>query len=273
MAVPVRSELAAVVAGLDARRLGAMERALDRCRQRVTDLCRALPRPDAILAERRQRLDLATTRLARPDRIVAERRHALDRAAARLAPALRAPIEAGRLKLVRTAARLSRPDRLIAERRHALERTAARLALALRGREQRARIGLMQAGSRLAPGRLRERVERAIERLEARGSRSRPAVERALRARAERLAASARVLRSLGPNETLARGFAIVRDAEGRVVPRAAAVGPGAAMDLQFADGHVAATAAGRPAEAPARADPGPRRRERRRDERQGTLF
>jgi exodeoxyribonuclease VII large subunit len=41
----------------------------------------------------------------------------------------------------------------------------------------------------------------------------------------------------------LTRGFALVRDEQGHAVHAAAAVGPGARLDLEFADGRVAATA------------------------------
>jgi exodeoxyribonuclease VII large subunit len=53
----------------------------------------------------------------------------------------------------------------------------------------------------------------------------------------------------------LARGFALVRDEQGRAVRAAAGVGPGARLDLEFSDGRVGATAdADRPAaKAPAK--------------------
>jgi exodeoxyribonuclease VII large subunit len=41
----------------------------------------------------------------------------------------------------------------------------------------------------------------------------------------------------------LTRGFALVRDEQGRAVHAAAAIGPGARLNLEFADGRVAATA------------------------------
>jgi exodeoxyribonuclease VII large subunit len=275
MAVPVRAELAAVVAGLEARRLRALDRALERGRRRLSDLGRALPRAEALLAERRQRLDVATARLARPDRLLAERRHALARHAGRLAPALRHSLAEGQLHLGRTAARLRRPDGVLAERRHALERLAARLGPALSGREQRARIATMQVAGRLVPRRLAERLGRTSDRLAARGDRLAPAAARVLRARGDRLAGAARMLRTLGYTATLARGFAVVRDAEGRMLPRADRVGPGAALDLQFADGHVAATAAGGGAPPPPTPATRPRRGggRGRHDEKQGTLF
>jgi exodeoxyribonuclease VII large subunit len=44
-----------------------------------------------------------------------------------------------------------------------------------------------------------------------------------------------------GPEKTLGRGFAIVRDAAGRPLTRAAQCAPGAAIDIQFGDGRIAA--------------------------------
>jgi exodeoxyribonuclease VII large subunit len=57
------------------------------------------------------------------------------------------------------------------------------------------------------------------------------------------------LLGALSYRSVLTRGFALVRDQQGHAVRAAAGIGPGARLDLEFADGHVAATAdAGRPA-------------------------
>ena len=49
----------------------------------------------------------------------------------------------------------------------------------------------------------------------------------------------------------LARGFALVRDGAGNPLVRAAAVAPGTALSIEFADGRVGATADGGPPERP----------------------
>jgi exodeoxyribonuclease VII large subunit len=60
----------------------------------------------------------------------------------------------------------------------------------------------------------------------------------------------------------LARGFALVRDQQGHAVHAATAIGPGAHLSIEFADGHVGATAdADRPPattapSSPAKAEP-----------------
>jgi exodeoxyribonuclease VII large subunit len=62
-----------------------------------------------------------------------------------------------------------------------------------------------------------------------------------------RLYSQAKLLETLGYHNVLARGFALVRDAEGVMVRRVAEVKPGAALDIEFADGHVGAHADARP--------------------------
>ena len=130
MAVPVRGELVALVADLHARRLRAMTDGLERRRQRLSDLARALPRPAQLLAERRQRLDLAAARLPKPDAMVADKRQKLGLAANRLGPALRNHAQTARLRLTRATSGLV-PERLserIAQRRERLSERAERLA-------------------------------------------------------------------------------------------------------------------------------------------------
>ena len=54
---------------------------------------------------------------------------------------------------------------------------------------------------------------------------------------------------ALSYRSVLARGFALVRDEAGHPLHAAAQVGPGARLEIEFADGRVAATAdADRPA-------------------------
>jgi exodeoxyribonuclease VII large subunit len=64
-----------------------------------------------------------------------------------------------------------------------------------------------------------------------------------------RVGHSGQLLAALSYRSVLARGFALVRDEKGHAVRAAASVGPSARLDLEFADGRVAATAeADRPA-------------------------
>ena len=54
-----------------------------------------------------------------------------------------------------------------------------------------------------------------------------------------------RLLAAFSYQGVLARGFALVRDPAGSPLRSAAAINPGQALDIEFADGRVAATATG----------------------------
>ena len=84
----------------------------------------------------------------------------------------------------------------------------------------------------------------------------------------ERLDARTQLLNSLDYHNVLARGFALTRDAEGRMLRRAAEVNAGERLDIEFADGHVSAEAEGGDHKAATRP-----KRARVRDEKQGTLL
>jgi exodeoxyribonuclease VII large subunit len=58
---------------------------------------------------------------------------------------------------------------------------------------------------------------------------------------AGRLAAGAAALAHLDPTRVLARGYAVVRDSEGKALRGSAGLSPGAALDITLATGGVAA--------------------------------
>ncbi|MBV1704565.1 MAG: exodeoxyribonuclease VII large subunit, partial [Hyphomicrobiales bacterium] len=73
------------------------------------------------------------------------------------------------------------------------------------------------------------------------GSRLRAAAARLVADRRLRVQALGRALNSLGHRGTLARGYALVRDANGRPLRAAAGVAAGAAIGIEFSDGALAA--------------------------------
>jgi exodeoxyribonuclease VII large subunit len=201
MAVPVRLDLLAAVAGLEERRRAALARGLGQRGQRLRDLARGLPRPDALVAERAQRLDGLGARLPRALVALARDRHlALSRGSAgRFGPGL--------------------------------------LAVGNEMRRQR----LLRAGLGLRPEGMARGLARLRERLDARAARLLRAGSQLARHDRARLDGLARTLLSLGPAAVLARGFALVRDERGAVVTRAAAAQGAPALELEFADGRVRA--------------------------------
>ncbi|MGG5888381.1 exodeoxyribonuclease VII large subunit [Falsiroseomonas sp. HC035] len=114
----------------------------------------------------------------------------------------------------------------------------------------RAAIAARRATLALLEGRKGAAFARQVQR--ARGARAVQAFSVAplaglLREKASRLAGLAARLEAGSYQSVLARGFSLVRDAEGHALTRAAQVGPGQKLAIAFADGEVAATADGPP--------------------------
>ncbi len=226
-AVPVRLDLLNWLRGQEAVLSRGMTQALTLRRQRLGDLGRALPRPEALLDTARQRLDLA---------------------ALNLAPALRHHIGNARSRADRAAADL-RPglDRAVAQKRLTLSQRAARLspaALTRLTREAHARLA-REAG-RLDPARQNQRLADASNRLSEVSARFDRAASANLTAQRTRLDALARLHQTLGYTETLKRGYAVIR-AEDRPVTQKDQAATHPNLEIEFADGRLSVTPAGMP--------------------------
>jgi len=159
------------------------------------------------------------------------------------------------------AARLPSARTLIGLAAQRVDDLAERLPGALTGRASRLALRLDNAGARLRPALLSGRVEMAEQRLTGMAARLAPALARPLAADAQvlarteaalrpfllanrlnrattRLGEAARMLASLGPEQVLARGYAIVRRADGHVVASAGAAAAQQRLTIQFADGE-----------------------------------
>ncbi len=159
-----------------------------------------------------------------PARVMDYRRR-LDEAGENLPDALRAFLRLKRQALAPLA--VPHPRTAIAAKRHTVELLDGRRGAAFARRIQRARGARALAAFSAAP------------------------LQALLRERRARLDGLARQLEALSYNAILARGFALVRDAAGEPLTRAADIAPGARLAIAFADGQVAATAEG---DAPGRA-------------------
>ena len=162
----------------------------------------------------------------------------------------------------------------------AAKRNSGAAASALRRRECQARPraprqcpcpsrrACARSATRLRPHLVRNAARGGRDRLirlDRSGRRALPALVARSR---QRLDARTQLLNSLGYHNVLARGFTLTRDAEGRMLRRAADVHRGERLDIEFADGHVPAQADG--GDRKATASP---KRARARDEKQGTLL
>jgi len=210
LAVPVRGELLATLASLNARKLACWQRGIEQRRRELAMLSRALPKD--ILAAPRQEFDALAERLPR---------------------ALRANAQIHHTQYSRVAGRLS--PRLL---RDQIERRRERYAV-LHHRLRTSLVANAQAH--------RARLARHRDRVTACGNAARRAMLTLLNQRAARVERAERLLAAFSYREVLKRGFALVRDGEGRPLRAAAAVTGGMRLDIEFADGRVGAVADGSP--------------------------
>ncbi len=224
IAVPVRIELVAYVEDLQARQRGASRRNLSGLRDRLRAASGGLPRPAELLAIARQRLDHAGERLTGGLRNVGHRkRENLARAAGQLSPALlrqRANVHRDRLG---DLSRRLQPamQRNVADRRRAMP-TLTVFSNALKASASQSR-----------------------QRLDSLSLRTNPAIRRIVTDHRARLGAFEQMLNALSYKSVIARGFALVTDADGHLVRSAAALAPGDALSLEFADGKAGAVVSG----------------------------
>ena len=225
LAVPVKAELEATVANLSARLRGCISRHADRKRQALRSAARALPSPDQLLGTRRQRFDEVAGRLVR---------------------ALATNTESRRLRLRGLRLSPATLQRRLVEARRRLERDGARVSPAGLSRRFELHRQALQALSRRNDANLERRLERQRQGLRHAALRLRiePIVEQ-LRDRRRRLDQAERLLKSVSYQSILERGFALVRDDQDRPVREAARLKPGDAIDIQFADGRIAAVTSG----------------------------
>jgi exodeoxyribonuclease VII large subunit len=180
-AVPVRSELLATLADLNARKLACWQRGVDRLRKELSMLARTLPALNELLSQPRQRLDACAGRLPR---------------------ALIANAQLHHNQLTRVAARLS-------------------------------------------PRLLKLRLARSSEIVVAAAKRGKLAHDNDLVRRWDRVRNADQLPKAFSYQGVLKRGFALVRDGEGKPLRAAAGVSAGMRLDLEFADGRVGAVADG----------------------------
>ncbi|MEP9370793.1 exodeoxyribonuclease VII large subunit [Mesorhizobium sp. KR1-2] len=222
IAVPVKADLEANLASLSARLKGCMSRHFERKRQVLRAASRALPSPDQLLALPRRHFDEVTSRLTRALTVSTERKRAR-LSAIRLSPATL--------------------DRRIADVRRTTDRDLARAFAALRAMMREQRVRLDRTAQRIGPQPLMRQHKQAGERLAALERRLDQSTVLRLERLRGRVTQADRLLSTLSHQSILERGFALVEDAEGKLVKRAAEVAPHAALSLRFADGTVGVTA------------------------------
>lgn len=224
IAVPVKAELMSMVDDRARRLSTGLQRFVGSRRTELRAASAALPAPRDLLALPRQRFDTAANSLERC-LIVNTKHHrsAYQNASARLSP----------IVLTRLSTK-ARQDLLVAG-----------------DRQQRAlSVGIVQKRqafdavvARLTPSRLSQQTALSKERVTGLGERLDRAYLTRLKDSAAKLDGLQKLLKSLSYKDVLARGYAVVRDAEGQPIRSASAVETGEALSVELADGTLDAVA------------------------------
>jgi exodeoxyribonuclease VII large subunit len=189
-------------------------------RRHLLSAVRGLPRRQDIVALPRQRFDSVERRLGR-GLLANARAHSLRlaRAGSRVTPQLiETRLERARSQLDRVARRKSASlSRITAPHRSRFERVSGRLR----------------------PEAMAQRVARSVQQVNSFTARARGAIQACIVQRGHQLEANGKLLASLSYQGVLQRGYALVRDEQGRSVRSAAVIACGQRLDVELADGHV----------------------------------
>jgi exodeoxyribonuclease VII large subunit len=200
MAVPVRADLVAQTLDFGKRTIACMNRALREADVALTGLARGLGDPLRLIEERQQRLDVCGERLTLAARRLVERRdHEL------------------------AVARLVSPQAVIAAKEQALVAEAR----------------VLEGAMRRYAGDTRQKIERTTERLEQFADRLKRCSDDLLQRCGERVEQLGKLLESYSFHSVLNRGFALVRDQDGRPVLAASGTRTGDTLRIEFADGRI----------------------------------
>ncbi len=165
--------------------------------------------------------------------------------AARHRAGLRRTLDAYRNDVRGLARMLRGAEDALAVPRQRLDRAGERLQdkLSARLRDHHVRLGrFAQLLARHSPQAELARREGALKQARSNLVRLGPQI---VARRAERLLATTKLLQSLGYHNVLARGFALVRDAQGLPLRAAKGIEPGVRLEVEFADGRLGAVAEG----------------------------
>jgi len=251
MAVPVREDLIYTIQTIAARQDRSLARLFQERADKLSGLARGLPKPREVLAQKEQRLDDISARFTASGRLRLDQIQTQFRSlAARHQP-----------RLIEMMARQlgERVIDLRSRHSHSVSRVLDAKTQQYQSFARQLRKDPMIR--RTADG------QKALDALSQRFDRS---MAEHLSQRDMRLSALERMLATLSYQGTLQRGYALVKDSKGNLVRQAKAIKTGAALSIEFADGHIAATAADdtKPAKETARTP-----RKTKKTPQQGSLF
>lgn len=165
-----------------------------------------------------------------------------DQAGLRLTQLIKGRIDQQRQQLGHLRSRLRHPGYRLAQRREQLEVFRLRLHRATMRRLDTEGRALGQLRERLLRSHPQRRLSQTRGHLNELGVTLKQTLEDRLRRTREQLAHRRKLLETLGPQNTLNRGYAIVTAADGKALKRSVAVAIGDDVQVRLASGRLAAT-------------------------------
>jgi exodeoxyribonuclease VII large subunit len=134
-------------------------------------------------------------------------------------------------------------DGVLALPRQRLDACGERLKRALRTNAHAHRVQFERASARHSPRALRSHIVHVRERVRGLSERGNRCIAIARERRRARLESLVQLLNALGYRQVLDRGFALVRDARNEPIRSAERIAVNDLLDIEFADGRIAAVA------------------------------
>lgn len=222
MAVPVKADLVATIASLEARLKASSTRNLDQRRQQLRAIERALPSVDQLFALPRRRFDEAASRLGRALFVNAQKKRVqLDGRARQLSPYIL--------------------TRKITEHRRTMLNLSDRLPRQMLTHLKTKNTLLAHNSSRLSPDVIVNKLSLGTKAVIEFNRRRDQAISLIFERQRRRSQELERLMRTLSHTSVLERGYAIVLDNNGAPVKEAAQLSGGEAVSLRFKDGDIGA--------------------------------
>ena len=195
------------------------------------------------VSDRRAPTPTAAAEMVTP--VLADLAAGLADAERRMVSCARRHLEHARMRLRGAEARLPRPADVIALATQRLDIASGRIDAALAANVAVHRQALARTAGAFRPHLLERTLEARRRALTLAASPLAPAMTRTLDRAGERLVSAGKLLESLNPDRVLARGYARIEHADGKLAGSAAALRPGEKVKIVFSDGDRPATIGG----------------------------